>query len=121
MKYIVMGILLFSSTAYAGINGYTAHSRANCVNNESISWWLGHSFKARVTAEHWYKGKLTHRIDTGWQNNWRIAAVHWKEPIQTSNNWGVRSYHYRDNGNGSYLSDKIDAVDCFIYDGWWDY
>ena len=36
------------SIANAGINGTTAHSRANCVNNESITWWLGHSYNWRV-------------------------------------------------------------------------
>ena len=43
---------IFSSIAYSGINGTTAHSRANCGNNESITWWLGHAYDWRVVSIH---------------------------------------------------------------------
>ncbi|WP_157698153.1 hypothetical protein [Legionella clemsonensis] len=43
-KITACALLSATVTAHAGINATTAHSRANCVNNESITWWLGHSY-----------------------------------------------------------------------------
>lgn len=55
MKAVVLTvILLLTNAANAGFNGLTVHSRANCFNNESITWdatkrWnlLTHSYHMR--------------------------------------------------------------------------
>ena len=104
----------------AGINATTVHSRANCINNESITWYLGHSFIWRVVSIHQQGAEGPyHVMDTGYTNTWRQAAVHWGE--STGGNYIVWGYHYLYNwGNGRYFA-STEAEDCAIYDGWWDY
>ncbi len=93
-----MLVLVISQVAQAGLHGFTMHSRANCANNESISWWAGHSF-------------------TGWQTTWRSAAVHWGEG---TGGWYVLGHHWGiDSHRDKVLLSKTDAIDCRWYDGWW--
>lgn len=46
-SYIMLSVL-FSlcvvTKAFAGLHGLTAHSRANCGNNESITWHAGYNY-----------------------------------------------------------------------------
>jgi len=56
------------SSAYAGVHRATVHSRANCVgNNESITWWLGHTRIWRAVSEHLRDRHYTHIVDTGYE------------------------------------------------------
>ena len=51
IKRIALIIFAFwlPMVAHAGIASATAHSRANCLGfNESVTWYLGHSFWWRV-------------------------------------------------------------------------
>jgi len=45
-------VLALSGSGYAGFNGITHHSRANCGNNETISWHAGHSYWFWVVSRH---------------------------------------------------------------------
>ena len=98
------------------------HSRANCVNNESITWWAGHYFNWRVVGVHGYIGRpYNHGMDTGWSYTWRQAAVHWNEAPPTQKKWGVTGYHFFTGyGNGQVPFETTIVTDCSIYDGWWD-
>jgi len=123
-KYISVALIFCSigNIANAGINGTTAHSRANCVNNESITWWLGHSYNWRVVSIHNYKGNPQHNIDTGYAVTWRQAAVHWGEASPTQSSWSVSGHHFlSDYAGGKFPFESTYVDDCSIYDGWWDY
>lgn len=122
-------LMAVCTTLCAGVNGTTAHSRANCGNNESITWWLFHSFPWKVVSFHYPEANdrsRYHVIDTGYTNTWRQAAVHWGEagtsrwPI---GRWYVYAYHYVWDPiyNREVFDTNTEAVDCNIYDGWWDY
>ncbi|WP_131779310.1 hypothetical protein [Legionella bozemanae] len=116
--------MILSGTVFAGINGTTVHSRANCINNESITWYLGHSFPWRVVSFHTpdYKHNSSyHYIDTGYINTWRQAAVHWGEGTTPSGYYLVVGFHYILERNHDWLFDNTQVDDCSIYDGWWDY
>ncbi len=125
---IISGLLLALQigVADAGLVSTTVHSRANCSNNESITWWLGHPFDWRVLSIHTdiYSGG-SHNIDTGFSKTWRQAAVHWKEaPMKEppDRRWVVSGYHFlSDYGNGNIPFDKTNVGDCDIYNGWWDH
>ncbi|MGM9454658.1 hypothetical protein ACTAZI_15120 [Legionella bozemanae] len=53
-KIIIPALLigLQINVANAGLAVTTVHSRANCINNESITWWLGHAYDWRVLSAH---------------------------------------------------------------------
>lgn len=113
-------IFFTNHLSYAGINGTTVHSRANCGNNESITWYLGHPFRWRVVSIHEQNKRRGHMIDTGWDTTWRQAAVHWGEGV--SGGWTVTGYHYYIGyAQGKIPFEITHAEDCNIYDGWWDY
>lgn len=119
-KYLLPLIITYNS--HAGLAGLTHHSRANCVNNESISWWAGHNFYSRIIAYHNYGGSQICLYDTFKFYGWRNAAVHWGEaPKVASGDWNVYAYHIMYSFNGYPFTAQITNVnDCSIYNGWWD-
>lgn len=116
-------VLSVFSTSFAGLKKFTMHSRANCMNNESISWQAGHSMVLRTLSEHVsfdkedFHVKDSHVIDTGWEHTWRSAAVHWGEG---RGGWWVKGYHFRCIDDTAVYLKSEEVVDCSIYDGWWD-
>lgn len=84
----------------------TAFSRANCVNNESISW---HAFAPEhlwTSSNHYYFGLWQHCLDSQGRNcvsgsnfaaslTWRAAAVHWLEGPPGATVWFVTGKHWR--------------------------
>jgi len=127
MKYnknIIAGaLLLLNLNANAGLYATTIHSRANCVNNESITWYAGHSYDWRVYSFHWYDMNNTkkgyHVIDTGMSRTWRQAAVHWGES-NPGGKYMVHGAHYYLYLGHQLLDNVTDVTDCSIYNGWWD-
>lgn len=126
-KKIIMfcAAIALTSQAFAGFAEFTMHSRANCAGfNESISWHFKHSY--------WL---LTHTRHTNpdapwicdfwsaddWEITWRSAALHFAEGWN-GQRWYVVGNHWTtpDAGMTSILMSTTDAVDCNIYDGWWD-
>lgn len=121
MKAILTILLLvFSHSANAGLIAFTMHSRANCGNNESISWHAGHSYWLRTLSAHYTEdGESYHTQDTSKEYTWRSAAVDWGEGI--SGQWIVYGFHYGyDEEDNMIFLDQTFASDCSIYDGWWD-
>lgn len=118
--FIFFSIFSLSTyTAEAGLAGLTFHSRANCVNNESISWHLGQSYLLRTKSLHFKGGRLLHTADTGLEATWRSAAVHWGEG---TGGWTVRGEHYGLNQSGKeFLLAKEVVSNCSLYDGWWEH
>jgi hypothetical protein len=92
-KLVLSGLLCASLSAHAGLFRMTVHSRANCANNESITWWKDHHHTWRIISYHASPYGGGHVIDTGWDYNWRVAAIHWGEgnPLKL---WQVFGKHY---------------------------
>jgi hypothetical protein len=110
--------LLSACLAHAGLDSTTVHSRANCLNNESITWWYLHPYNWRVVSMHHHiqYGEM-HSIDTGYDYTWRQHAIHWGEPI-ASGKWEVWGYHYLKGYHDRTPFDSTYADDCRIIDGW---
>lgn len=84
--------LLLSQSASAGLTWF---SRANCINNESISWdWPGNDRWLWTYSYHYnYRaGRWEQTLATGWENTFRSAAVHWGEGF--SGGYYVVGDHY---------------------------
>lgn len=121
MKYFsrVIGLALLFPTvpvAHAGLYGITVHSRANCLNNESITWWNGHPFNWKVVSVHKHAQGGSHVIDTGFKRNDRVAAICWGEGVHGG--FIVWGYHYLKNFHESVPFDTTFAEGCNIIDGW---
>lgn len=121
MRYItiVLVTLIYSFTANAGFHAFTMHSRANCGNNESISWEYRVNRNLGTVTHHYRDGAFVHGLSTGWQFTWRSAAVHWGEAGPRSG-WHVIGYHWQKFNGQDHLLAVTDVLDCNIYDGWWD-
>jgi hypothetical protein len=124
-KRYLFAILLTSTAAHAGFNGLTAHSRANCLTiNESISWDATRKWDLYVTAFHYRWNGSTwinqHKdISSGtYDHTWRAASVHVGEA--RSGQWRVTAEHWIIEKDKKKLLQKTEAINCNIYDGWWD-
>lgn len=117
LRTLVAASALLASTAHAGLDWTTVHSRANCLNNESITWWYLHPFNWRVVSIHAHKNGGQHAIDTGFRMWWRAHAIHWGEPIMDGH-WEVWGYHYLYEYSSVIPFDSTHATTCNIIDGW---
>lgn len=131
MKKIIISVMLLAcfNNSFSGIKSLTANSRANCINNESVSWYLWHYYHLLTNTQHYYRtqGVVTveHGVSTGWQYTWRSAAVHWGEGSQGGHNWEVHGQHWVSD-QGATFQDGVNyelsgAIDCRWYDGWWEH
>lgn len=120
MKKVIIPLLIFifSSNINAALNGLSVHSRANCINNESISWDWTHNWNLKTEARHYLNHNFVHMSETEWENTWRSAAVHWGEG---RGGWSVSSDHYIAYKDGDNVPlGSTYATDCSIYNGWWE-
>ncbi len=117
-KIIISTLLLGLqiNSVNAGLYNTTVHSRANCLNNESITWWKGHPTNWKVVSIHKHYQTGTHMIDTGYNTNDRVAAVHWGEGVHGG--FVVWGYHYLKNYHESAPFETTYAEGCNIIDGW---
>lgn len=87
MKWVkrISGVLLCAcaATVTAPANaGLVFFSRANCINNESISWdWPGNNRWLWTNSFHLKNGRWEEPIRTGWEYGYRSGAVHWFEGL----------------------------------------
>ena len=130
MRYLgkLSACALFSCviTANAGVVAPTAHSRANCAGfNESITWQLGYSYWWRVESHHFLSigdARPHHILNTGKNLTWRAAAYHATEGYSSrGDHWYVAGYHFFYPNGREVLDTTTMAIDCSIYDGWWDH
>lgn len=120
MKKIILSLALCAgaSNVTAGLDWMTVHSRANCLNNESITWWYLHPHNWRVVSFHRHAGtRHQHSIDSGYAINWRQHAIHWGEPM-ASGRWEVWGYHYQAGAHERTPMAVTQAVACNIIEGW---
>lgn len=123
---LVTSLISFSYSSHAGFNGLTHHSRANCGNNESISWDAMAPHFLGVHSSHGLKNNDGHTISSPQEITRRAAAVHWGEGTDTGNKWTVKGSHFILFDGGSkhiWIVDDFytSAKDCDIYNGWWDF
>lgn len=125
LTFTMICSLAYALNSHAGLKTLTIHSRANCGNNESITWNARQSNNLLTWTMHYYyfRGRLQkgHSYDTDWQNTWRSSAVCWGEGTNLSGSWEVWGQHYIKNASGKilWLGDTR-TKDCSIYNGWWD-
>lgn len=110
-------LLSVAVTAQAGLDRTTVHSRANCLNNESITWWYLHPYDWRVVSYHTDQGSQSHTMDTGFNYTWRAHAIHWGEG-NPAGSWRVYGYHYLSDYHRKIPFDTTYAEICNIIDGW---
>lgn len=120
MKFIklLMGVtVLATANVNASLYRTTVHSRANCLNNESITWWNNHAFDWKVISIHKHRPtKQMCFIDTGFNFKDRVAAIHWGEGVHGG--FLVWGYHYYSGYSKSVPFDSTYAEGCNIIDGW---
>jgi len=125
-KSIIITLIVLSSITnnlIAGVYSLTHHSRANCVNNETISWELGRSHLLQTVSVHHHYGSRGldrgHTIIRGFEMTWRSAAVCYREGFEGG--WKVWGGHFtKVNGIKTRLASTF-TENCSIYNGWWDY
>jgi len=118
LRVIVSSLMLLASTqSHAGVYGTTVHSRANCLNNETITWWLYHPYNWRVVSGHVSAFGQHHVIDSGFQYSWRSHAIHWGEGDLT-NLWQVFGQHFLYEYSKTVPFDTTYATFCDLIHGW---
>lgn len=110
-----ISISFLSPVTLAGLIRPTVHSRANCINNESITWFALMPLTFKTVSKHYKKGELKHENSTGWETARRSAIVHWGEGI--TGGWLVKGRHC------IYIEEDIyclttSTTDCSLKDGW---
>lgn len=117
VRILVCCFLLSSITAQAGLRNTTVHSRANCLNNESITWWNGHPYDWKVVSIHKHvPTNQIHKIDTGFQYKDRVAAICWGEGVHSG--FVVWGYHFLRGHHDTVPFDTTYADSCNIIEGW---
>lgn len=112
-----VGLLCGATMTHAGIFQTTVHSRANCLNNESITWWLNHPYLWRVVSVHKSPWNSMHDDSAGFDYNDRVAVVHWGEGM-IAEPWEVWGYHYLYDFSRNIPFDTTYAIDCQFIEGW---
>lgn len=125
-KVIFCALLSGSSSIHAAFNIISDHSRANCLNNESITWDGTRHHMLDVVSFHTrdYLNKINqyseHRVEAPWEKTWRAAAVHWGEGA-TVGLYLVQGWHWEYIADQVVLRATTSTDGCSIYNGWWDY
>lgn len=115
---LVCAALAASFCAAPASAGLVWFSRANCLNNESISWdWPGRAHLLSTSSHHrhaWWGWEKP--VRTGWQWTDRSAAVHWGEGL--AGGFYVQGRHYESmQPYGEYFLGYSQATDCNFADG----
>lgn len=126
-NYLFIFVLFFTinSLSFSGINGLTHHSRANCINNETISWDATNSWYMFVISHHinYLTNDVIHTLGDHESNRFmrtkRAAQLHWGEGIEGG--WAVLGEHWILDDGIYKLAQQEYVIDCDIYNGWWDW
>lgn len=123
----ICGLLAtISINANAAFNGISDHSRANCVNNESITWDASGFHELSVVSFHIadYMNRVgqysKHRLEETWNYTRRSAAVHWGEGYTAFGYYLVQGFHWEAIGRNQILRANTSVDNCSIYNGWWE-
>ena len=127
-KVLCCALLFVNLPANCAFNGITDHSRANCLNNESITWDYTKAHRLAVVSFHTAdymnrSGQYSrHRLQTIWGDTRRAAAVHWGEGYTPLGYYLTQGWHWEFMGGNEVLRANTSVDDCGpIYNGWWDW
>ena len=116
-KLLIGGLLVIPIVCNAGFFSTTVHSRANCINNESITWYRNHPHNWRVVSIHnFLQNGNSHLVDTGYYYKDRQAAIHWGEGLYAG--FQVWGYHYLRGFHDTIPFADTYAIHCNFIDGW---
>jgi len=129
-KYLFLFALFYSTVSVAGWDKLTHHSSANCFNNESISWHLGHSYTLNVQSVHRsFRGRHGTHMTCGTKHSegywcvdnktWLETAICWKEQSENGEKiWTVEGTHiYKSEANPVRKYVVTKATDCYKGEG----
>lgn len=126
MKRIIFLLLCFSAIpVHAAINGFSVHSRANCLGfNESISWDATHIWLLATTSYHEnnddHRKSHEMRDDARW-TKWS-NAFHSNESYNPRGPYMVTGNHWRHYTDNTFHKEGWERVsNCSIYNGWWEW
>lgn len=114
-KFLIVFFLtsVIVSQSFGSVFHLSHLSRANCGNNESISWDVSEPHLLWINSEHFDATTSTklHYIIYGWDYTRRAAAIHWGEG---RGGWGVHGWHWmKDSVNSRpYLAQDEYVIDC---------
>lgn len=124
-QILAISLMMFANLSLAAVNGLSIHSRANCVNNESISWDWTKPRHFQTTSEHWQSTNggsswnKMHTIETKSELGRRSAAVHYGESVSGWIVYGTHTIIDQDTKKKKVYYTR--ASGCNIYDGWWNW
>lgn len=103
LTFVISINTLFIQNVNAANASLSWFSRANCQNNESISWDGSTAHWLATITYHYRNGYYQHCDDSNWTNcngspwqlTWRSAAIHWFEDTNNPGGWYVIGDHYR--------------------------
>jgi hypothetical protein len=115
---VAASTMLVSAPSQAGLVWF---SRANCINNESITWdWPGNNHTLWTNSFHYNRNGWQPVIRTGWEWGYRSAAVHWGEG--RGGGWAVTGHHFEYTWPyGEYLLGRTYTTGCnpgFFFPYW---
>ena len=125
---LLFSIILFSQFSLAGVWNLTHTSRANCGNNESISWDLRTLRNLAATSVHYnvegnfsnWESSPQHSVSTtAPSSTHRAAAVHWGESAPLLKQWYVKGHHWERVSSRRTIYRATEAKDCNLSEGWW--
>lgn len=112
---VAVSTIIVAAPANAGLVWF---SRANCANNESITWdWPGNNHTLWTNSFH-YDTRVRAwepppTIRTGWEWGYRSGAVHWWEGLKGGRQ--VTGHHFAYSWPyGEYLLGRTYATGCNI-------
>jgi hypothetical protein len=126
-KIICSAILAIAANTHAAFNGISDHSRANCINNESITWDYTDFHRLALVSFHTadYMNRVgqydQHRMQVYWDTTRRSAAVHWGEARTPAGYYLVQGWHWEYLGGNEILRANTSVDNCSLYNGWWDW
>ncbi|QYF95561.1 hypothetical protein KY495_10655 [Massilia sp. PAMC28688] len=108
-----------ASKAQAGLVWF---SRANCINNESISWdWPGKVYRLHTSSHHWNSRTGWEKpIHTGWESSNHSGAIHWGEGLK-GGYYVIGVHHSWNSHYGEIFLGYTPATHCsigFFFPGW---
>lgn len=111
---VAASTMLVSAPSRAGMVWF---SRANCFNNESITWdWPGNNHMLWTNSFHYNgrAGRWEAPIRTGWQWTYRSAAIHAWEGLKGG--YYVIGHHFNYSyPQGEYLMGYTPTTNCQIH------
>jgi hypothetical protein len=116
---VAASTMLVAAPSQAGLVWF---SRANCLNNESITWdWPGRNYRMHTSSHHWNsRSGWEPPIHTGWATGNRSGAVHYGEGLK-GGYYVIGVHHSWNSQYGEIFLGYTPTTGCnlgFFFPGW---